>query len=238
VQPEVARRLGLFIAVTGGLLSALGAAGAATPQRAEFRVTLTATLTKEWRHVRVVSAQCTRTTTHRGEWRLTLAARRASRVVIARPATSGGRLRISPATVGALAGQAQQRGGRDVLIQGPRCPRESTSVRCGVQRRSFRGASARLTSPARGRARFTPLRGAGRARSFRRTCPEEPVDISSLRTDLALADAPLAAADVFDPTVTRFFISGNTEQVTTLSGPYTGRVTERVRWTLTFTRLR
>lgn len=233
----MARRLGLFIALAGVLLSALGAAGAATPQRATFRVTLTGTLTKEWRHVRVVSTQCNRTTTHTGEWRLTLTTRRPSRLVIARPVRRGGRLRISPATVAAVAGQAQQRGAREVVVSGPRCPRESTSVRCGLQRRSFRGASARLTSPARGRARFAPLRGAAAARSFRRTCPEEPPDIASIRTDLALADAPLSAADVFDRTVPRFFISGNTEQVTTLSGPYTGRVTERVRWTLTFTRL-
>jgi hypothetical protein len=42
---------------------------------------------------------------------------------------------------------------------------------------------------------------------------------------------------VFDRDVPRFFISGNTQQVTTLEGPYDGRVTERVRWTLTFTRV-
>jgi hypothetical protein len=43
---------------------------------------------------------------------------------------------------------------------------------------------------------------------------------------------------VFDRDVPRFFISGNSRQVTTIEGPYDGRVTERVRWTLTFTRLR
>ena len=69
-------------------------------------------------------------------------------------------------------------------------------------------------------------------------CPEEPVDIRILRTDLDIAEAPLDAADVFDRDVTRFFISGNTTQQTTVSGTYEGVATERVRWTLMFTRVR
>jgi hypothetical protein len=233
----VVRQVGLLVAVTGVLLSALGAAGAATPQRAEFRVSLTGTLTKDWTHARLVAGECDRVTTNTGHWKLSLATRRPSRIVVAR-ATSGA-LRISPATVTSIAGQASQRGFRRLEIRsGPRCIREFQRTTCAGQRRSFRGGTAQLTTPARGRARFAPLRGASAVRSFRRSCPEEPADIRAIRTDLALADAPLTAADAFDRTVPRFFISGNSEQVTTISGPYTGRVTERVRWTLTFTRVR
>ena len=83
------------------------------------------------------------------------------------------------------------------------------------------------------RARASPPRG-----RFRSGCPEEPVDIRAIRTDLALADAPLSSADVFDRDVPHFFVSVNTTQETTIEGDYDGRVTERVRWTLTFTRLR
>ena len=59
----------------------------------------------------------------------------------------------------------------------------------------------------------------------------------ALRTDLRLADAPLSAADVFSRQVPRFFIGGNTTQETTIEGEYDGKVTEHVRWTLTFTRV-
>jgi hypothetical protein len=234
----VVRRLGVCLVGTCVFLLAWGAAGAATPQRAAFRVTLMATLTKDWTHVRRVEAECIEVTTHTGHWRLSLATRRPSRIVIARPATRGRPLRLSPAVVSSIAGQARQTGSRRLEVRGARCVREGQLTTCRRQQRSFRSANARLTSPARGKARFAPLKGASAARSFRGTCPEQPPEIRSIRTDLALADAPLAAADVFDRNVPRFFISGNSQQVTTLEGPYDGRVTERVRWTLTFTRLR
>ena len=82
------------------------------------------------------------------------------------------------------------------------------------------------------------MRGAAAARSFRPDCPEEPADIRAIRTDLAVADAPLSAADAFDRNVPRFFISGNSTLETTLEGDYDGKVTERVRWTLAFVRVR
>jgi hypothetical protein len=233
----VVRRSGVFVVGTCVLLLAWGTAGAATPQQAQFRVTMAATLTKDWTHVRLVEAECIEVTTHTGRWKLTLATRRPSRIVIARATTPTGALRLSPAVVSSIAGRATQTGSRRREVRGGSCDREVRRTVCAEQRRSFRGASARLTSPARGKARFAPLRGVSAARSFRRTCPEEPPEIRSIRTDLALADAPLSAADVFDRDVTRFFISGNTQQVTTLEGPYDGRVTERVRWTLTFTRV-
>jgi hypothetical protein len=234
----VLRRYGVSMLVVSVLLLAWGVAGAATPQRAAFRVALTGTLTKDWTVARTVQRDCQEVTTNTGHWRLTLATRRPSRIVIVRPSARGRPLRISPAVVASLAGQASQTGSSRLEIRGPRCVREIRRTECARQSRSFRGATVRLTSPARGKARFAPLRGAAAARSFRSNCPEEPPDIRSIRTDLALADAPLSATDAFDRDVPRFFISGNTEQVTTIEGDYDGRVTERVRWTLTFTRLR
>ena len=107
-----------------------------------------------------------------------------------------------------------------------------------MRRAGFRKAWTRITSPRARVARFAGLHGAGAARSLGRTCPEEPEQIRSLRTDLDLADAPLDASDVFARGVTRFFIAGNSAQVTTVDGAdYDGKVTERVRWTLTFTRI-
>jgi hypothetical protein len=233
----VLRQFGVSLVALLVLTLAWGAAGAATPQRAAFRVTLTATLTKDWTATRTVTAECEEVTTNAGQWKLTLATRRPSRMVIVGPSARGRPLRISPAVVGSIAGTATQAGSIRLETRGPRCTRSIKRTDCDSQRRSFRRATARLTSPSRGTARFARLQGASAARSFSGNCPEEPAEISSIRTDLSLADAPLSAADAFARDVPRFFISGNTEQVTTIEGDYDGRVTERVRWKLTFTRL-
>lgn len=230
------RRVGVFLISACVLPLGWEAAGAATPQRGVFNVTLTATLTKDWTVTRGVEADCTETTRNAGHWRLTLASRRPTRLRF----TSAGRgrpFRISPNVVRAIAGTATQTGSVRTDSRGPRCVRSLQQRACGGRRATFRNATVRLTNPRPGVARFARLRGAASAR-FRGSCPEEPDEIRSIRTDLDLADAPLSASDVFSRDVPRFFISGNTTQETTIEGEYDGKVTERVRWTLTFTRVR
>jgi hypothetical protein len=216
-----------------------GAAGAATPKRAVFSVTLTGTLTKDWTVQRstVDEGECSKTTTTSGRWSFALATTRSSRITIVGPSSAGKPLRITGLLRG-IRGTARQTGSTRLAHRGARCVGSPRTTACGPQTRSVGNASLRLTSPRRGIARFSPTRGAAATRSFRATCPEEPEEIRSIRTDLALADAPLDAADVFARDVPRFFITGNTVQDTTIEGEYDGKVTERVRWTLTFTRLR
>jgi hypothetical protein len=213
-----------------------GATGAATPQRAAFKVKLTGTLTKDWTVSRTVQDDCTKVTTHTGQWRMALATRRQSRIAF----TSRGRgrpLGVSPSLLRAVAGSASRRGSLLITLRGPGCTGSVRRVRCPVRQVGFRGATARLTMPRAGLARFAPLAGVSAARSLSGSCPEEPPDVRALHTDLRLADAPLSAADVFSRRVPRFFISGNTTQETTIEGEYDGKVTEHVRWTLTFTRV-
>jgi hypothetical protein len=208
---------------------AWGVAGAATPQRAVFRVSLTGTLTKDWTISRESQDRCVGTTRSTGRWRMRVATRRKSTV---RFVSVGRRrpLRIDPAIVRAIAGTATQAGT-------VRCGQSAVRT-CATKQVRFRNASVRLLSPRRGFARFARTRGIPAVYGLSSACPEEPVDIRILRTDLDIAEAPLDAADVFDREVTRFFISGNTTQQTTVSGTYEGLATERVRWTLTFTRVR
>ena len=213
-----------------------GAAGAGTPERAAFDVKLTGTLTKDWTVRRTVEGECTEVTTHAGQWRMSLGTGRHSRLAFTSRGR-GRRLGISPSLVRAIAGSATRGGSVLLTSGGPGCVASIRKVRCALSRVDFRGATVRLTTPRAGRARFAMLRGVSAARSFRRACPEEPADIRALRTDLRLADAPLSAADVFGRNVPRFFIRGNTTQETTIDGEYNGKVTERVRWTLTFTRV-
>jgi hypothetical protein len=220
------------------VVTRLGVAGAATSQRAAFKVKLTGTLTKDWTVTitRTVQDDCTEVTTHTGQWRMTVGTSRQSRIVFTSRGL-GRRLGISPSMVHSIAGSASRGGSVLVTLRGPGCTGSIRKVRCALKRAGFKGASVRLTTPGVGRARFATLGGVAAARSLQGSCPDEPADVRALRTDLRLADAPLSTADVFGRDVPRFFIRGNTTQETTIEGEYDGKVTERVRWTLRFTRV-
>ena len=230
-------RLGVPLGLISLLILVGGIAHAAKPRTASFRVGLTATLTKNWSFTRVeTDPGCTRTTQGIGRWQTRLATQTKTRVRAI--AASRGQMRFTGATLRAIAGAAIRSGRMTITTRGaPPCDRFARTVRCGAQRRSFRGASVSFGSPRRGVVQFRRLRGAARIRSYDSICPEEPSDIRAIRTDLPLATGPLDASDVFARDVTRWFVSGDSRQVTTIEGEVPGRVVERVRWTLTFTRI-
>jgi hypothetical protein len=227
--------LALFVCV---LAVAGGSAYAARPKQAVFEVTLTAKLTKQWTFTRIDSEEeCTRTTRGSGRWQSKLSTRSAGRVRAI--AVAGGRVRFSGSVLTALAGSATRSGSMSTVATGPPpCERDSRSARCDQERRSFRRGSTSLGSPRRGILRLGRLRGAEGIRTFRSSCLEEPGDIRTIRTDLPLASGPLDASDVFDRRVRRWFVTGDTDQVTTIEGDLDGRVTERVQWRVNFTRVR
>lgn len=229
-------RVGSLALLASALVLAAGTANAARRADAAFKVTLTATLTKQWTFTRLEEdGDCTQTTRGSGRWQARLASRRAATVRAA--AAAGGKVRFSGAVVRALAGTASQTGSFTRTSTGaPPCERNARSVRCARERRSFRGAAASFQSPRRGVLRLGPLRRAAAIR-FQSRCLDVPLDIREVRTDLPLAPGPLARADVFARNVPRWFVTGDSEQVTSIEGDVTGRVTERVRWTLNFRRL-
>ncbi|MBA2361382.1 MAG: hypothetical protein H0V79_10720 [Actinobacteria bacterium] len=214
---------------------AIGSAGASTTKRAVFGVKLTATLTKTWTATETVEGYCDQVTTSSGRWQLSLATSRPNRLVAIAPTGSARSIRFSPAVIQSIAGEAAQTAAATTEIRGPRCVRSVQRRDCGRQRRSISGARARLSSTAGGRAGLGRLSGASSARTF--SGCSEPSEVRSIRPDLNLAGAPISTADVFGRAVPGFFIRGDTEQVTTIEGSVEGRVTERVRWTLRFTRL-
>ncbi|HEV3479861.1 MAG TPA: hypothetical protein VG144_10490 [Gaiellaceae bacterium] len=228
-------RVGSLSLVASVLVLAAGTAEAAQ-RDAVFKVTLTATLTKNWTFTRVEEEPgCTRTTRGVGRWQASLATRRAAKVRAI--AAAGGTIRFSGAVLKALAGTASQTGSLTTKSTGdPSCERVARSVRCARERRSFRGASASFASPRRRVLRLGRLRRADVIR-FQSRCLDVPLDVREIKTDLPLAPGPLDKADVFAQNVPRWFVTGDTEQVTTIEGDVTGRVTERVRWTLNFKRV-
>jgi len=224
------------LAVLAILLVASGSALAAKSSSARFRVTLTAALTKTWTVTRSAGEPgCVVTSESLGKWQANLAGRSAGRIRV----VSAGRDRVRfVGVIRALAGSATQSGTNSVVGQGaPPCGRQTKTVRCEVQRRSFRGASTTLTNPRRRVLVPARLKGVGVLRSFSPQCPEEPSEVASIRTDLPLATGPLDVADFFRQNISRFFVRGDSQQTTMIAGEVEGTVHERVRWTLTFTRV-
>jgi hypothetical protein len=229
-------RLGVLALLVCLLALAGGSAYAAKPKQAVFRVTLTATLTKQWTYVRDESeGDCMRTTRGVGRWQAKLSTRRGGLVRVV--AAGGGRVRFSGAVRG-LAGTATRSGSMTTSAEGPPpCERVSRQTRCGLQRKKFRGGLTSVGNPRKGVLQLGRLRRAEAIRSFGSTCLQEPSDIRTIRTDLPLATGPLDARDFFDSNVPRSFVSGDAEQVTTIESEVDGRVTERVRWKVNFARV-
>jgi hypothetical protein len=229
-------RLGVSGLIASLLLCAGGAALAAKPSSARFRVSFTATLTKTWNVTRSDGEPgCILTTRSSGSWRAKVSSKGVNRVRVV--AAGPGRLRFVGG-IRAITGSASQSGTNAVVGQGsPPCSRQMRTVRCATQRRSFRRATTALANPRKGVLALARLRGADALRSFSPQCPEEPPDVRSVRTDLPLATGPLGTADVFRRDTGKFFVTGDRQQQTTITGDLEGTVNERVRWTVTFTRL-
>jgi hypothetical protein len=220
------------------LACASGSALAAKPKQARFRVTLTGTLTKTWAFTKSDGEPgCVLTTRGSGRWEAKLATRRATTVRIV--SVSGGKLRFAGAPIRTIAGAATR--SATTVINGqapPSCETQSKTIRCAARRRAFGGGSSGLATPRRGVLQLGRLRTPTAIRSSGPPCPEEPGDIRSIQTDLPLSTGPIAGGDVFSRNISKFFVSGDSQQTTTISGDIDGTVTERVRWTATFTRLR
>jgi hypothetical protein len=220
------------------LVCASGSALAAKPKQARFRVTLTGTLTKTWAFTKSEGEPgCVISTRGTGKWETKLATRQATRIRIV--AVSGGKLRFAGAPITTIAGAATRSATTAVNGQGsPPCERQSKTMQCAAQRRPFSGGWSGIATPRRGVLQLGRLRTAKAIRASGPPCPEEPADIRSIQTDLPLATGPISAGDAFNRNIARFFVTGDSQQQTTISGDIDGTVTERVRWTATFTRLR
>lgn len=226
-------RLGVFALCACLLLLAGGIAHAAKPRTASFRVTLTATLTTQWTYTQSVDeGECARTTRGSGTMQLRLSGARAAAVRAV--ALRGGKVRFT-GRIARLGGTVVRSASSTATTTGGReCDRRPMANRCVRSAQRVSNASSSIANPRKGVLQLTALRGVAAARPA--ACPSDPGDVASIRADLPLATGPLDAADVFDTGISRFFVRGDTTQVTTLEGPVEGRVTERVRWTLTFNR--
>jgi hypothetical protein len=206
--------------------------GASQPNRVAFRVTLKATVTKDWNVATERPENGCQTSHH-------LVARRTVRLRSARPTTvvatfgKGRRVSYSPKVVRYVRIELTQSGNRTSKILPPCTPR-TTRVLCTRVRRALNGARFAFFRSARNEISFRPTRLPG----LPSACPGESSGVRAIRPGLQDADGEVSEAVLADPRIRTQTAFATAEVTTDLEDQETGRVVERVSWELTFTRKR
>jgi hypothetical protein len=227
-----------YFSSTGGivLVCALavlsGTATASTEsRRATFRVTLQATVTKDWDAVTETTEAGCPVSKHS-------VGRRTVRLRSARPTTvvatfSGSRISYSPAAVRFVAVSVSQSGTQTDRIQAP-CPSRSVRSRCRRARRAASGGTFRFFRSAHDEISFRRAR----LPDARSSCPRESPAVRAVMPGLQLAQGELSESALMSGRYPSQTAYGTAEVETDLDGQDVGRVVERVHWSLTFTRMR
>lgn len=210
-------------------LSAVGATATGS-QRAVFEVTLNATVTKEWNTVarRTENGCPTATRTH-GLATVRLRSSRPSRVVVTfRP----GRVEYAPTAVRPILLAVEEGGAKTVKVEAP-CPESTVRTLCPKRQRTLRGGTARFFRSGKNELSFARASLPFSASS----CPSQSADVRAIRPGLSDAQGEISEATLANPRIAQTAL-GSSTQTTDLEGAETGRVIERVKWALTFTRAR
>jgi hypothetical protein len=165
-----------------------------------------------------------------GRRKVTLRSARPTTVVVT---LGNGRVSYSPAVVRYVRAELSQSGNRTTSVQAP-CTARVTHSRCTHARRALSGARFGFFRSARDELSFH----SARLPEFSMACPPESSGVRGIRPGLQEAQGELLEAVLRDPRIPTQTAIGTAEVTTDLEGQETGRVVERVRWELTFTRKR
>ena len=214
--------------ILGALLAIVaGTADGALPARATFDVTLRATVTKDWNTVRESTEEgCSVFRRSIGRRIVTLRSARPTPVVVT---LVSGKVSFSPAAVRFVVVRVTQTGENRTRMESP--------CRTGTQRERCRPAQHRV-----GGGTFSFYRSARNEISFHSarlptagtSCPRESAAVRTLRPGLRDAEGEIAEVDLAGARSQTAFASA--ELTTDLEGAETGRVVERISWSLTFKR--
>jgi hypothetical protein len=202
---------------------------------AVFRVTLKATMTKDWSYVDEGELDgCPITTRVQGRRVVTL---RSSRPTPVRVTFVAGRAVYSPAYVRFILVQASQSGVvRTDRALPPTCTmREARRVNCPHLRLSSRNAAVRFFRSRRNEISFTRTRDFA---TFPTTCPLQTASVRAERPSLDLAEGDISEAEFRDPRIRFQTATGSGVETTDFEGDGDGKVVVRVNWQLTFVRMR
>lgn len=216
-----------------------GAAAASTRTVATgtvFRVTLKATMTKDWSYVDEAELDgCPITTRVQGRRVVTL---RSSRPTPVRVTFVGARAVYSPAYVRFLLVQASQSGvvSTDRALP-PTCTmHEARRTNCPRLRLSSRDAAVRFFRSRRNEISFARTREFA---TFPTTCPLQTASVRAERLSLDLVEGgEISEAEFRDPRIRFQTVTGSAVETTDFEGDGDGKVVVRVNWQLTFVRSR
>jgi hypothetical protein len=204
-----------------------GSAAAARPTSATYAVTLRATVTKDW-NTAVESSEdgCTVVRRSIGHRTVTLRSSRPTTVVVS---LRTGKVSFSPSTLRFVTAKVTQSGENRTRKEQP-CGSGTVRERCHPITRRVSLGSVRFFRSRRNEIAFRPttLPRAGTA------CPRESAAVRGLRPGLRDAAGQISEVPLAGGAAQTAFASA--AATTDLEGAETGRVVERVSWTMTFAR--
>ena len=211
-----------------GLLAFLaGTADGALAQRAVFDVTLRATVTKNWNTVTESTEEsCAVFRRSIGRRTVTLRSARPTRIAVT---LLSGKASFSPAAVRFVAVQVTQTGENRTRREAP-CSTVTERGLCRPAKRRVSGGTFRFFRSAPNELSFhsAKLPAAGTS------CPHESAAVRAVRPGLQAAEGEIAEVALAGARSQTAFASA--ERTTDLEGTETGRVVERISWSLAFTR--
>jgi hypothetical protein len=222
----------IFVGTTCSFLLAclLGAGSARSgPSGNVFRVTLKASVTKEWNTI-VESTRDGCPVTQRSIGKRTVNLR-SVRPTLVRVTVRAGRASYSPSIVRAVRAVATQTGTRVVRTLEP-CTVKTVRSACPKMRRVLPRVGFPFYPSRRNEISF--LR-AGLPRP-RTACPPESATVRAIRPGLQDAEGEISEAALANPRVPGQTVYGSSQVTTELREDETGRVVERVGWELSFDR--
>jgi hypothetical protein len=213
-----------------------GAAAASTSTVASetlFRVTLKATMTKDWSYVDEGELDgCPLKTQVQGRRVVTL---RSTRPTLVRVTFAGRRAVYSTGWVRNLLVLGSQSG---EMTSDRRLPpscvdRQVRRSKCVKLRASSRGAAARFFRSRRNEISFsrTP-----EFFGFPATCPQQTASVRAERPSLDVAEGEISEAELRDPRIRFQTATGTSVETTDFEGDGDGKVVVRVSWALKFVR--
>lgn len=213
------------------LLAALAAAArdAAPTKRAGVRVSLRATVTKTWNTVTDTTLGGCDVSIHSiGSRKVVLKSVRRTNVAVT---AAGGRVSYSPAAIRFVRLDVSGSGSETTKFKAP-CMEHTVRSDCPRARRVIKGATFRFFRSRRNEISFR----ATRLPDVAGTCPWQSAQVRAIKPGLQQAQGELSEGALTDPRVPGQTALASADVDSDFDGDEVGHATERVRWSLTFTR--
>jgi hypothetical protein len=223
---RLARDAGFLISI--GVLAAPAATAPAAPAPTLFRVTLTAVAHQEWDHTAapVMIGSCERTERSEGIRTVTFRTKRPGVLRIADRRFLAGTLTAVTGTVSLVGANTDEevcgQAGMELIAD------------CAPTRRSFTGASLRISGRSRGVLVVTSVRNV-RLRGVQ--CPREPADVRRAPLGPLPITFRVSPETLANPRIVRITLRASSSRTRAYPAPEAGTLKDRGVWLLTLRRI-